>query len=182
MNFPPLISTKSSQFSKPNEVAVEVVKLPKYDKKLTENIQYALIVAHPHKNHADLVLLENGNELETKYTKFYRTVITNKIADDYSYPQFWQKLEASLDKKTTRIYLSSDGAFNQVNVNTLKKPSGKYVIEEMEVISVSSGRQIEEVQNLKPILTNKTILLLANFPYYGNSGTVAPLARHKEGN
>ncbi|MFT6961283.1 MAG: CHAT domain-containing protein [Flammeovirgaceae bacterium] len=53
------------------------------------------------------------------------------------------------------------------------------MIEEMEVISVSSGRQIEEVQNLKPIRTNKTLLLFAN-PYFGNSRTVSSLPGTKK--
>jgi hypothetical protein len=77
--FPTTDFHKIKSILKPNEVAVEVVKLPKYDKILTDKLQYALIVAHPHKNHAELVLLENRNELETKYTKFYRTVITTKF-------------------------------------------------------------------------------------------------------
>ena len=68
-----------------------------------------------------LIVLDNGNQLETRYAKFYRNSIQQKSADTYSYDQFWARIDPALTGKKT-LYISADGVYNQISLNTLKKP------------------------------------------------------------
>ena len=62
-------------------------------------------------------ILDNGEQLETRYAKFYRNAIQGKVQDDYSYDQYWARIEPELLNKKV-IYFSPDGVYNQLNLNT----------------------------------------------------------------
>src|SRR3989339_890697 len=61
---------------KDNEAAIEIVRFNYYDKNWTDTVYYAaLIVNKETKEHPELVLLKNGNELDSVYLGEYNTVI-----------------------------------------------------------------------------------------------------------
>ena len=112
-----------------------------------------------------MVVLSNGDQLETRYFKYYKNAIKLKRDDTYSYDQFWKPIAAELDG-IDNIYLSSDGVYNQLSVNSLKKPIGGYVLDDLQILNVSSLRSL--VEKHKSGTTSKTAFLLGN-PTYGSS-------------
>jgi Tetratricopeptide repeat len=102
---------------KPGEVAVEIVRVkPKDEEKSTTYV--ALIVSQQTKFQPDIVLLKNGHYLEDKHFNFYRNAIKQKLKDELSYDLYWKPIADKISG-STRVYISADGVFNQINLNTL---------------------------------------------------------------
>lgn len=155
------------------EAAIELIQLNTFHNKLTDTVQYAaLILTKDHPYQPKLVLLKEGNALNKKYYSYYRNAIQLKQQDEYSYANFWQSIhEATKEKK---IYLSLDGVYNQINLNTLQLPNGKYVLEEKELIFVTNSKEVLALK--KPIARKvAATATLIGFPDYGSKGKVAKL-------
>src|SRR3989339_751774 len=139
---------------KDNEAAIEIVRFNYYDKNWTDTVYYAaLIVNKETKEHPELVLLKNGNELDSVYLGEYNTVIERQgdgsISPEESdktmgelYEQFWKPIAEKL-KGIKKVYLSLDGAYNQINLETLINPVTKeYLYEEIELHLLTSTRDL----------------------------------------
>lgn len=157
----------------PNEAAIDIISFQHFDKLFTDQTHYALLIADKSAANApQLVLLKNGNDLDQKYYKYYRNSIQNQKEDKYSYEKFWAAVDEKVSGKT-KLYLSLDGVYNQISLNTLQKPNGKYLLEEKTFVFLT---------NNKDLLLSKTTssntskeALLVGFPEYGNAGTITPL-------
>jgi CHAT domain-containing protein len=153
------------------EAVVEIIRVHTYDKDFTADSRYAALVLKKGSIQPELVVMENGNQLETRYAKYYRNAIHQRIADDYSYDQFWLKLEPTLTGKKV-LYLSLDGVYNQINLNTLKKKDGTYVINAHDIFILGNARDIIAVKQKKAVAPKKNSVLLG-FPEYGSSEIAA---------
>jgi CHAT domain-containing protein len=152
------------------EAAIELVRFPKMFKgEKTDTIIYAaLILKHSSDSlkssdesnkSPELVLLENGNDLEEKYFAKYSKIIRD-LGDEYRngnklwtdsyiknmlkdmYINFWQKIQEKLAGVKT-VYLSVDGVYNKINLNTLINPeTNKYLAEELDLHIVTSTRDL----------------------------------------
>jgi CHAT domain-containing protein len=154
------------------EAVVEIVRLQKFDQKFTADARYLALVLVKGAASPKLVILENGQQLDTRYAKFYRNAIQTRNADDYSYDQFWARIEPELTGKKM-LYLSLDGAYNQLNINTLKKPGGDYVVNRYDLVILGNSKDLIALKARKP-RTNKKSATLLGFPDYG-AGSIAAL-------
>ncbi len=180
----------------PNEVAVEMVRVskfgvekvltdssdtehfkakgfyPKYDRYgLTDTTYYAaLLISKATKDAPELVVLENGNDLETKHFQYYRdAILSGKGVDLVSYGQFWQKIAASNTFKALqnkpKIYVSLDGMYHKINLHTLYNPQTKtYLSNEIAIQQVSNLKEIITNRNRK--ITPKKEIILVGYPNY----------------
>lgn len=153
------------------EAVVEMIRVQTFDKDFTTDSRYAALILKKSSSQPELVLLENGNQLETRYAKYYRNAISQRIADDYSYDQFWAKLEPVLAGKNI-LYLSLDGVYNQINLNTLKKQDGTYLINSNDIFIVGNAKDIIPLKQKKAVAPKKNSVLLG-FPDYGSSDIAA---------
>jgi len=125
-----------------DEAAVEIIRVNMFDKKWLDSSFYAaLIITKETRNQPTLVLLDNGFLLEKHYINNYLNSIRFQIEDKYSYPVFWEPIEKKIAGKKT-VYLSQDGIFNKINVATLLRPDGSYVIDNMNIIIVDKTSDI----------------------------------------
>ena len=154
-----------------NEAAVEIVRIGTYDKDFTADSKYAALVLAKGAAAPKLVVLDNGAQLETRYAKFYKNAVIQKIADQYSYQQFWSKIEPVLAGKKT-IYVSPDGVYNQINLNTLKSETGNYLINQYDFILVGNSKDIIALKSAKAVAAKKNAFLLG-FPNYGGDAVAA---------
>jgi CHAT domain-containing protein len=154
------------------EAVVEIVHVKKYDQNFTKDSKYAALILTKTSDVPKLVLLENGQQLDTRYSKFYRNAIQQRIADEYSYDQYWSPIEPELAGKKM-IYISPDGTYNQLNLNTLKKPDADYVINRYDIVIIGNSKDLIELKAKKPKALKKNATLLG-FPDYG-PGTIAVL-------
>jgi CHAT domain-containing protein/Flp pilus assembly protein TadD len=154
------------------EAVVEIIRVNNYDQDFTKDSKYVALVLTKGMQQPKLIVLENGNQLDTRYAKYYRNTIQQKLADDVSYDQYWGKIDAALTGKKL-IYISPDGAYNQINLNTLKKPAGDYVINRYDLVILGNSKDLIGLKSKKATAPAKNAMLLG-FPDYGGSD-IAPL-------
>jgi CHAT domain-containing protein/Flp pilus assembly protein TadD len=156
-----------------NEATIDILSFQHFDKKFTDETHYAFFIgdkAHPQT--PQLVLLKNGSDLDQKYYKYYRNSIQGKKEDKYSYENFWAPVDAKLTGKS-KVFISLDGVYNQISLNTLRKPDGKYLVEGKTFVFLTNSKDLLA----PPSKTSTSIkeVLLVGFPDYGNTGKVTPL-------
>jgi CHAT domain-containing protein len=128
---------------KQGEAAVEIIRINALNKKvknnygrnsgLSDSIVYLALVVKPDSESPEYILLRDGNQLETRFLPYYRNSIMSRSQDNVSYDKFWAPLKYQL-KGIDKVYLSPDGVFNQINLNTLKNPiSNRFLLDETEI-------------------------------------------------
>lgn len=155
------------------DAAVEIVHLNKFVRVKTDTIQYAAIILTKETASPQMVVLKNGNQLEKRYFSYYRNSIKGKMADEYSYAQYWETIDKKLGVKKN-IYVSLDGIYNQVNISTLAGADGKYLQDKKNFILLTNTKDIVKLKKKTVSSTAKNALLFGN-PSFGAEGTVAAL-------
>jgi CHAT domain-containing protein len=154
-----------------NEAVVEIIRVHTFDHDFIADSKYIALVLTKGMTSPKMVVLENGAQLESRYAKYYRNAIQQKIEDTYSYDQYWARFDAELSGKKV-VYISPDGAFNQINLNTLKKPSADYVLNRYDVSILGNSKDLLSLKSKKPGAAQKNATLLG-FPNYGGSELAA---------
>jgi CHAT domain-containing protein/tetratricopeptide (TPR) repeat protein len=149
------------------EAVVDLVRVRKFDQDFTAESRYVALILKKGMEMPAFVVLENGQHLETRYAKYYRNAIQQKIADEYSYEQYWSKIEKEVTGKKM-IYVSPDGVYNQLNLNTIKKPGGNYVLNQFDVVTIGNSKDLISLKKNKAIVPKKNAFLLG-FPDYGTN-------------
>lgn len=147
------------------EAVVEIIRVRGFDQVFTDQTQYLALVLTKNATKPLLIKLDNGAQLETRYAKYYRNTIQQKQADAVSYDQYWAKLEPTLVGKKI-LYLSLDGVYNQLNLNTLKKVDGDYLVKKYDLVLLGNSKDLLAIKNRKPSAPKKSAFLLG-FPDYG---------------
>jgi CHAT domain-containing protein len=154
------------------EASVEIIRVQKYDQKFEADARYVALVLTKTAEIPKLIVLDNGTQLDTRYAKFYRNAIQQRVVDEYSYDQYWARIETELKGKKL-IYLSPDGVYNQLNLNTLKKPDADYVINRYDLVILGNSKDLIDIKAKKAKAPKKNATLLG-FPDYG-TGDIAAL-------
>jgi CHAT domain-containing protein len=149
------------------EAVIEIIRLTKYDQNFTADAKYIALVLTKGAALPKIVILDNGQQLDTRYAKFYRNAIQQRLGDEYSYDQYWAKIEPELAGKKM-IYISPDGVYNQLNLNTLKKPSADFVINRYDLVILGNSKDLIALKKKKAATAKKNATLLG-FPDYGGS-------------
>jgi CHAT domain-containing protein len=153
------------------EAVIEFIRIRSFDKDFTSDSKYAALVLTKGAATPKLIVLDNGNQLETRYAKFYRNSIQQKSADTYSYDQFWARIDPALAGKKT-LYISADGVYNQISLNTLKKTDGDYLLNRFDMVLVGNSKDVIALKAQKPVASKKNAFLLG-FPDYGGDAVAA---------
>jgi len=154
------------------EAVVEIVRVRQYTQKFTDEARYVAMIMTRGKEHPTVVTLDNGQQLETRYSKYYRNAIQQRMADEYSYDQYWSRLDSHLAGKKL-VYFSPDGVYSQLNINTFKKPGGDYVLNRYDVVILGNSKDLAAIKKKKTHVAKKNATLVG-FPDYG-TGDIAPL-------
>lgn len=153
------------------EAVIEFIRIRSYDKDFTADSKYAALILTKGAASPRLVVLDNGNQLETRYAKFYRNAIQLKSADNYSYEQFWSRIDPAVSGKKT-LYISADGVYNQISLNTLKKSEGDYLLNRYDLLHIGNSKDVIARKSQKAGTSNKNAFLLG-FPDYGGDAVAA---------
>ena len=124
-----------------NDVAVEMVRYRYFNHTFTDSIIYVALYVKGEKGRPRAVELPEGHRMETRYFKYYRNCITGKLPDEYSYKVFWEPIQKEIGQYTT-IYISPDGVYNQINLEAIPTPDGKYVIDNSNIVMVSNTKDL----------------------------------------
>lgn len=163
----PMIASKLAD----HEAVLELIRVRTFDKDFTDQARYIALVVAKGISQPRMVLIENGNELETRYAKFYKNAVQQRMADPHSYHQYWEKIDPLLASKKT-IYVSPDGVYNQININTLKKTDGDYVLNRFDVVMIGNSKDLISIKEKKTSTTKSAFVL--GFPDYGGNAVALP--------
>src|SRR5882757_6026292 len=105
-----------------------MVRYRYFNHDFTDSVVYAALYLKNDFSRPKAIILKDGKKMETRYFKFYRNSITNKLADEVSYGIFWKPIIEGIGQAST-VYLSADGIYNQINLEAIPTPDGKYVID-----------------------------------------------------
>ncbi len=139
--------TKKAKFQqvkevlKTGEALVEIIRVRNFGQVLTDSCRYIAMIVTNEKPEPDVVVLANGFDLESKLFTAYHRAIISKINDDKSYGYFWAPINSEI-KNCKTVFLSADGVYNQININTLKKAGDDYLIKHYNIILVGNGRDL----------------------------------------
>jgi CHAT domain-containing protein len=147
-----------------NEVAIEMVRFRVFEKEFTDSIKYALLyVTGEKRSKPKMILLDNGDELESKYLNYYRNSIKYQIRDSKSYDAFWKPIIDEIGTVAT-IYVSPDGVYNQINLEAIPTPEpNKYVIDNSNIILVSNTKDLYLKKDEESTLDPNTQLVATMF-------------------
>jgi CHAT domain-containing protein len=145
-----------------NEMAVEVVRFRYFEENFTDSVVYAAFVIKPtSKSGPDMIIWPMGKKLEEKYVNYYRNCMRFMLPDELSYKVFWEPL-SNVIPTGTKLYFSPDGVFNQVNVETFRKPSGRVILDEQNIYVLANTKdllRIKDVEARKRIVRNEAVLV-----------------------
>jgi CHAT domain-containing protein len=129
----------------PKEAAVNIVRFQLLENDVfRDTSRYLVAIIRAGMAQPEILFLDNGNELESFIAGQYQSEISRK--KDISagiYNKIWAPIAAHLDGIST-IYFSPDGIFHKINLNTLRKPDGAYLLEGISVKLVTNIRHILE--------------------------------------
>jgi CHAT domain-containing protein len=132
---------------KEGEAAIEIVRANNFSTQnpglsavrngLTDSVIYVALIVTPGAMQPACFQLE-GTSLEKHFLPYYRNSILSKTQDKLSYNNFWRPIKSHLTG-VKKLFLSADGVYNQINLNTLQNPAtGNYLIDEIQVVVVTN--------------------------------------------
>lgn len=127
---------------KEGEAAIEILRIRRKFKQ--DSVYYAGLILKPSDSIPQLVIWPYGAKLENRFYKYHRNAIKYKLADTVSYARFWRPIEKNIGN-STRVFISSDGIFNKVNLNGLQHPVRKnWVVDNYKIILLSNTKEVVE--------------------------------------
>lgn len=154
-----------------NDSAIEIIGFTAFDRSFTTDKNYAFLLATPASEHPELVVLENGLDLDQKYAKAYRKMVQIKADDRITYDKFWKPIDEKLAGKEN-VHLSLDGVYYQVNIGALKRADNTYVSDAFNLHLYSSTRDLVKAGSTSSGARKADFF---GFPDYGAKGLLVAL-------
>ncbi len=150
----------------PQEAAVEIVRFRYYERYVRDSVIYAaLVLTAETKLAPELVLLTDGKKLEGRALQFYKNAISAQLKDTVSYGNFWSPIAKAVKGKS-RLYLSLDGVYNQINLNTLMGPNGNFLVSEANLTLLSNTKDLMAIKGRRVKRLSFSTATLFGFPTF----------------
>jgi len=144
-----------------NEAAVEIIRFKHYNNIRSDTaVYYAALILTMDSKIPKLVLFKNGKELETDAARSYKKAMQNAREDPKFYDIYWNKLDDATANSQT-LYMSLDGIYNQINLNTLQQQSGKYIIDYKNIILLSNTKNLVKSRSASSTISKSSSLKTA---------------------
>jgi CHAT domain-containing protein len=124
-----------------NEVAIEMIRYRHFNHSFTDSVVYVALYVKSDNSRPKAIVMPEGSRMEKRYLSFYRNAITNQLPDNLSYKVFWEPIQKEIGTNTV-IYLSPDGVYNQINLEGIPTPDGKYIIDNANIVIVSNTKDL----------------------------------------
>lgn len=159
-----------------NEIYLELIRFNKKSsgllkstlKHYSDSIYYAAIIVEKEKE-PTLLLLDTLQLFEDEYLPYYFSHVKGKNKqkkDMYSYKAFFSKIIDHCGQNKT-IYISPDGLYNNINIQTLYNPeTDKYLVETNDLRIVSSARGFLHNKEQLPFNYNSNTAILVGNPKF----------------
>jgi CHAT domain-containing protein len=134
------------------EIAMEIIRIrgfsPDSGGSFNDKIYYATLVISPDLKSPELRYLEKGKDLEGKYVHYYRNTIRYGVTDTITYNMYWKPFCSTTLVGAEKIFLSVDGVYNKLSLNTLYDPESKtYILDKFNVHLLTNTKEIIAIKN-----------------------------------
>src|SRR5690606_4679305 len=106
-----------------------------------DSVVYAALYLKHNINRPRVIVMKDGSRMEKRFFKYYRNAITGRIHDEISYNIFWKPIHDEIGQAST-VYLSADGIYNQINLESIPTPDGRYLIDNSNIVLVSNTKDL----------------------------------------
>lgn len=164
----------------PGEYAVEVIRAYNYllnekaDRRYQfgDSVNYLALIITASSESPEYFIIDGGKDKDGSSLNFYRNKIKFHLDDNMSYDVYWRPFSSKF-KGDGNIYLSADGAYNQININSLKNPeTGRFVLDELNLVFVTNTKDLTQK---KPISGGRTAALFGRPKYVSEQSIVTGL-------
>lgn len=165
---------------KEGEAAVEIIRFQWRDQVFyNDTAYYAAYIIRRESLYPEVVYLPSkAAELDNEMYKTYKNNIRIRMEDGLSYDRYWKPIREKL-KGIGKVYLSPDGIYHLINISTLLNPvTGKYVLDETEILSTTSTGDITQVRSVPG---TPGLAVLMGRPSYKVSGKPSTLRPEDDG-
>lgn len=157
---------------------VDIISFPNYSNKLSET-HYIALIGSPNFDTPQIIFLKNGNELEKEDFFYHRNTIQFQLEDRDSFLAYWKPIYDELEKikaeeATEKIFVSLDGIYNQININTLQVSDTSYIIDHQNLVFLNNLKDLTKKKSYANT-TRYNKVVLVGYPNYGNQGKIPPL-------
>ncbi|MCU0439394.1 MAG: CHAT domain-containing protein [Raineya sp.] len=147
---------------KDNEVALEIVRFRYFDKSFTDSTMYMVLKIGKNSMNPEAVLLANGNEMDRDMLNYYRNTIRFSKSNNSTYKTYWKPME-NLAQGASKVYISPDGVYTQINLETLQSTEG-FLIDKYNFVFISNTKDL--LINNTVSNTSKTVMVVADPSFY----------------
>lgn len=134
----PLSFSELKKSLKTGELAVEILSYNCLVNDTTSIVKYVAICSNSKDTKPSCILLNNSEFNETRALEYYNSLMEDEKLDSLSYGVFSEKL-LNKNRIERKIYISAQGVYNKVNLNSLyNTQTNKYLIEEYEITYLAS--------------------------------------------
>ncbi|MGL1888465.1 MAG: tetratricopeptide repeat protein [Reichenbachiella sp.] len=154
-----------------NDAAMEILRIKKNT--TNDSIYYAALTLKGNDiSGPSLTVVTGGENLELKYFKQYKNTVMYKMENEKSYNQYWASIDEGLEGIET-LYLSSDGVYNKININTLYDVENKeYVFDKYLIRLLSNTKELAEPVEVVSTDLVASVADVFGFPDYDLGGAI----------
>ncbi len=167
---------------KEDEVFLEIIRVQDYDylkEYWLDSTNYIVIIVSKDFNEFEFLRMPTGNDLDNElYSSYYNTTLSHARSSNYQdrivFSSFWKPIAEKIMKYNT-VYVSMNGVYNKLNLNTIyNTEKGKYLIEEKDIRIVISARDfIQNKEKEQKLFSTNTAVLFGYPNFDGNSSSSA---------
>lgn len=141
-NANPTYSDLSQQLSQ-NEASVEIIRT-----QIEGDALYVALIGLSGSATPQIFVMGKGEELEKRAFSGYRNKIKFKIEDVDAFESYWRQIHNYISARgVNKIYYAPDGVYHKISLVTLYNPDSKeYLLDELEIIQVTSTKDLLEVK------------------------------------
>jgi len=158
-----------------NDVAVEMVRYRYFNHDFTDSIIYVAMYVKNDNARPKVITLSDGHQMEGRYFHYFRNCIINHVADQYSYKIYWEPIQKEIGQYAT-IYLSPDGIYNLINLESIPTPDGKYVIDNSNIVIVSNTKDLYLRKIKSKTQASNTATMFGNPKFYLEASATRTIA------
>ncbi|WKV11015.1 CHAT domain-containing tetratricopeptide repeat protein [Marivirga harenae] len=130
-----------------NTGVVELVRVKKSLK--NDSIVYAGLILTDTMDEPEIAVLQEGRRIEKQYFNAYQNLIKFKLMDKISYENLWEWVDEKIPEGLDKLFISPDGIYNKININTLySEHLSQYLLEKENIRIITSSRDL--IKNRKP--------------------------------
>lgn len=126
-----------------DEACIELIRFPEYDYlKKGDSIYYAgFIVQGSSQKNPEMITFRDGKKMESSIAREYRKKVKQGFEGKEFYEAYWGKIGKFIADKN-KLFISPDGIYNQINLNTIRKENGNWLIDDKNIIYLTNSKDL----------------------------------------